>query len=202
MNSDLVDFANYLRRTHALAQPAKEGADTAASQAEGALRKLWDMTELSAGDFADKVCSFFKLPRATLQELLAAPPLVKPFSRRFLRATSVFPHEAAEGRPALAVADPSDLAAVRAAEIVLGGKIAVRVASFEDIATILDHRLGEEEAGLATQERAVAPREDDAVAAASPRHDRRHRADRKRQDDHACDNACGAQPADPQDSHH
>ena len=300
------------------------------------------MTELSAGDFADKVSSFFKLPRVTLQELLAAPPLVKPFSQRFLRATSVFPHEAAGGRPALAVADPSDLAAVRAAEIVLGGEIAVRVASFEDIATVLDHRLGDEEAGPPAQERPVAPREDDvenlrdlasgapvvralndlfekavelrasdihvepfrtglvvrlrvdgllravpapagilpqalisrikilaglnigerrlpqdgaarlriartdldvrvaimptqhgeaavirllptdrgtlaveklglsaadeatlqATAAASPRHDRRHRADGKRQDDHACHHACGTQPADPQDSYH
>jgi general secretion pathway protein E len=161
MNSDLVDFANHLRRTLALVEPRNDAGEAVASQAEGALRKLWEMTELSAGDFADNVGSFFKLPRVTLQELLAAPPLVKPFSRRFLRATSVFPHEAAEGGPALAVADPSDLAAVRAAEIVLGGKIAIRVASFEDIATVLDHRLGDEEAGPQTQDRPAAPREDD-----------------------------------------
>jgi general secretion pathway protein E len=161
MNSDLVDFANHLRRTRALAEPADEVGDTAASQPEGALRKLWELTELSAGDFADKVSVFFKLPRVTLQELLAAPPLVKPFSQRFLRATSVFPHEAGGGRPALALADPSDLAAIRAAEIVLGGEIAVRVASFEDIATVLDHRLGDEEPGPPTQERPVATREDD-----------------------------------------
>ena len=45
----------------------------------------------------------------------------------------------------LAVADPSDTAAVRAAAIVLGGDIKVAVASFEDVTTVLNQRLGEDE---------------------------------------------------------
>ncbi len=55
-----------------------------------------------------------------------------------------------KGQFKLAVADPSDRAAVRAAEIVLGGPVGVEVASFEDIATVLGERLDGEEA--ATQE--------------------------------------------------
>ena len=50
----------------------------------------------------------------------------------------------------LAVADPSDTAAVRAAGIVLGDGINVAVASFEDITTVLNQRLGEEDAATAT----------------------------------------------------
>jgi general secretion pathway protein E len=57
----------------------------------------------------------------------------------------VFPYQSADGRFRLAVADPGDVAAVRAAEIVLGGQVDVEVASFEDIATALTERLGDEE---------------------------------------------------------
>ena len=46
----------------------------------------------------------------------------------------------------LAMADPTDTAALRAAEIVLGGPVEIVVASFEDIATVLGERLGDDEA--------------------------------------------------------
>ena len=44
----------------------------------------------------------------------------------------------------LVVADPTDAASVRAAELSLGGPVALAVASFEDIATALAERLGED----------------------------------------------------------
>src|SRR6202043_3704665 len=46
---------------------------------------------------------------------------------------------------ALAIADPTDVSTLRAAEIVLGKSIDIAVASFEDIATVLAERLGEDE---------------------------------------------------------
>ena len=49
------------------------------------------MSELSAGEFADEVARFYDLPRATLQDLIAAQPKVQQFSRRFLRDMAVFP---------------------------------------------------------------------------------------------------------------
>ena len=100
---------------------------------------------MSANDFADEVARFYRLPRVTLPGLMAASSLVPRFSRRFLRETAVFPYEA-DGRFKLALADPSDAAAVRAAEIVLGGTVAVEVASFEDIGIVLAERLGEDDA--------------------------------------------------------
>ncbi len=140
------EFANYLRSKNHLAGEIGLRDGAAAAPDERTLHKLWELTELSANDFADEVAQFFKLPRVTLPDLLAATPLVKQFSRRFLREMTVYPYRMAEGQVVLAVADPSDTAAVRAAAIVLGGDIKVLVASFEDIATVLNQRLGEEDA--------------------------------------------------------
>ncbi len=84
--------------------------------------------------------------RVTLQELLAGAPLAEAFAPRFLRETLVYPYRSADDHIVLAVADPSDQATCRAAEIVLGPEIAVRIASFEDLAVVLDRRLAEEAA--------------------------------------------------------
>lgn len=112
---------------------------------EGGLRRLWEMSELSASEFADEVALFFGLPRVTLQEMMAAESRVQQFSRRFLREMAVFPCQPAGGSPVLVLADPTDRASIQAAGIVLGTAPIIKVASFEDIGTVLDQRLGEEE---------------------------------------------------------
>jgi general secretion pathway protein E len=106
---------------------------------------LWESTEISASDFADEVAVFFDEERIELPDLLAAKSLVLRFSSRFLREMLVFPYQLPDGRFELAVGDPTDLAAVRAAEIVLGTTVKLRVASFEDIATALDQKLDEQQ---------------------------------------------------------
>lgn len=112
---------------------------------EGGLRKLWEMSELSASEFADEVALFFELPRVTLQEMMGTESRVQQFSRRFLREMAVFPCQPAGGSPVLVLADPTDRASIQAAGIVLGTAPVIKVASFEDIGTVLDQRLGEEE---------------------------------------------------------
>jgi hypothetical protein len=59
----------------------------------------------------------------------------------------IFPYDAGGGRFGLALADPADVAAQRGAEIVLGGPVAVSIASFEDIGAALFERLGSDEDG-------------------------------------------------------
>jgi general secretion pathway protein E len=125
------------------------------------LRGLWEASELPANDFADEVAEFFGLPRLGLPDLLAATSLAPRFSRRFLRETLVFPYQAADASCRLAVADPNDAAAIRAAEIVLGGPVAIDVVSFEDIETILAGRLGDDDAEAAEHEAAPAHGDDD-----------------------------------------
>src|SRR5262245_43338075 len=154
------EFANYVRGKNRLAGEANALSLETHARDERTFRKLWERSELSAGDFADRVGEFFKLPRVSLPDLLAAPALAKQFSRHFLREMMVFPYRSADGAVMLAVADPSDSAAVQAAEIVLGSKVNVSIASFEDIETILDQRL-EEEIPASGRNEAPSSREDD-----------------------------------------
>jgi general secretion pathway protein E len=129
---------------------------------ENGLRKLWELSELSAGEFADEVAGFYELPRATLQDLIGAEPRVQQFSRRFLRDMAIFPFQSGNGEPAVAIADPSDSASIQAAEIVMGATPLIRIASFEDIATALDQRLGEEQ-GSAVESTGSATAQDDDI---------------------------------------
>ncbi|MFG1302082.1 GspE/PulE family protein [Xanthobacter sp. V3C-3] len=136
------DFISFLARGgHALPADATPLAGTSPS-----LRRLWEQSELPAGDFADAVATFFRLPRIALPELMAAPSLARHFSPRFLREVTVLPYRGGDGAARLAVADPTDASVLRAAEITLGEPVGLAVASFEDIATALADRLGRDEA--------------------------------------------------------
>jgi general secretion pathway protein E len=107
------------------------------------LRELWEKSDLPAGIFADEVAGFWKLPRAGLQQLTNVQGAVEHFSPRFLRESSVFPFRLGDDGFGLAVSDPADGAAIRAAEIVCGRPVVIAVASFDDIATVLELRLDE-----------------------------------------------------------
>jgi general secretion pathway protein E len=125
------------------------------------LRKLWELTDLSANDFADEVARFYGLARVGLPDLMAASAIAAAFSRRFLRETTVFPYQTPDRRFRLVLADPSDAAAIRAAEIVLGGPVEIEVASFEDIATALTERLGEDASSPEAKDVALPHGDDD-----------------------------------------
>jgi general secretion pathway protein E len=107
------------------------------------LRELWEKSDLPAGKFADEVASFWHLPRLCLPELMNVVAIIEQFSARFLRESSVFPFRTGDGGLGLAVSDPADGAAIRAAEIVCGEAAKIVVASFEDIITVLERRLDE-----------------------------------------------------------
>jgi general secretion pathway protein E len=141
----MEDFAIYLaKKNYLFPDTRRDAAASLPSSTERSLRKLWESTELSASGFADEVARFYGLKRLSLPELVAASALTERFSPRFLRDSTVLPFEQPKGHFKLAVADPTDGASVRAAEIVLGGAVTVEIASFEDIATVLDQQLGNE----------------------------------------------------------
>ena len=157
MTSDQsLQFLEHLRRNDHLVKSAAsngQGSEQGAvlgpqglgPQGLGPQAKLWELTDFSASDFADEAARFAGLERVTLQELLSAPALNETFSQRFLREMTVFPFQAADGGAALAVADPTDTAAQRAAEIVLRRDVVIKVASVEDLSVVLDRRLGEDD---------------------------------------------------------
>jgi general secretion pathway protein E len=165
MTSDSVGkFASYLASQNYIADGVSARPRLEPREGQNALRKIWEATELTASDFADEVARFYRLARVSLPQLLAASALVRHFSPRFLREMLVFPYQTAGGQLRLAVGDPSDTACLRAAEITLGASVTIEVASFEDIATALAERLGEEDvasAESASGQAAMGPAADD-----------------------------------------
>ena len=153
-------FGAYLLQKYSLPASRAAGAGQSGAPAVKALRELWESTDLPAAEFADEVARFFKLQRISLLELLATEAQVEGFSRRFLRESMVFPFRSAGGTVKLAVADPMDTAAIRAAEIVFGETIELVIASFEDITTILERLDGGDPAEAEASER---PHSDDDI---------------------------------------
>ncbi|QPF82992.1 Flp pilus assembly complex ATPase component TadA [Bradyrhizobium genosp. L] len=147
-------FRQHLLDKHAVPTRVRTRAEHANSTLTRPLRELWETSDLSAAEFADEVSDYFGVERLSLPQLLAATPCLDGFSHRFLRESTVFPLRAPNGGYRIAVADPSDTAAIRAAEIVFGEPVELAVASFEDITTVLDQRIAATDA--ATDERAVA----------------------------------------------
>jgi general secretion pathway protein E len=155
-------FLEHLRRQdHLTKSAASNGQPVEQGAALRPQSKLWELTNLSASDFADEAARFAGLERVTLQELLSVPALNETFSQRFLREMAVFPYQAEDGSAALAVADPTDTAAQRAAEIVLRRDVTIKVASVEDLSVVLDRRLGEDITEPADLASLLLPREDD-----------------------------------------
>jgi general secretion pathway protein E len=165
MSSNILDdFTQYLCDRHLSSQNLLAKLNSSPHRnTDRTLRDLWEASDLSANDFAEEVARFHNLPRAALPQLIAATPLTAKFSRRFLRETLVFPYQHADGAPRLVVADPNDAASVRAAEIVLSRDVALEVASFEDLATVLAKRLGEDDQDAADGAESSGTRADDDV---------------------------------------
>jgi len=139
-------FAEHLRQAKHLT--VVDGREDAAGQlgADQRRAKLWELVDLSAGEFADEAARFHGHERVTLQDMMSAASLASSFSPRFLRETVVFPYRSPEGEAVLAVADPTDQSAQRAAQIVLGAGVVIKVATSEDLAVVLDQRLEQQEA--------------------------------------------------------
>ena len=161
MASDLSSrFVEYLRQSNHLTTPDDRVDAAGQDGADRRQVKLWELADLSASEFADEAARFHGLERVSLQDMIAASPLVASFSQRFLREMVVFPYQSSDGSATLAIADPTDIAAQRAAQIVLGAGVVVKVATFDDIALVLNQRLDQHDvdsAGGAPSQ----PREDD-----------------------------------------
>jgi len=161
MASDLSSqFVEYLRQSKHLLAADPQDEDGGQGASDHRRMKLWELADLSPNEFADEAARFFGLERIALQDMMSAAPLVSLFSQRFLRETLVFPCRLPDGRAMLAVADPTDQAAQRAAQIVLGVEVAIRIATSEDLSVVLNQRLGEDDADAAGGG-AAQPREDD-----------------------------------------
>jgi len=158
----LQGFYNNLIERHLLnADVSARFNVTEALRSGKPLQKLSQLSEMSANEFADEVARYFGLIRMGLADLMSLPSLADNFSQRFLRESSVFPCTVQSGRSSLVVADPTDSAAIRAAEIVLGSDLEIAIASFEDIATVLTARLDDKASAPDADSAALARADDD-----------------------------------------
>ncbi len=137
-------------------------AELHANGARPDLRKVWEISELPASEFADEVARLHGLPRVSLSTLLSALALTEALSPRFLRDSSCFPFAAPDGRTVLALADPEAARSRKAVELALGRPVELAVASFEEIAAALAERLGGEERSPSAPT-AESAREDESV---------------------------------------
>src|SRR2546421_1924217 len=162
MTTNVIDeFVKYLGERHFNAAALLSKLNSASRRTgEKTLRDLWEASDLSANDFAEEVANFYRLPHIGLPQMFAAATLAAKFSRRFLRETLVFPYQGADGSCRLVLADPTDVAAVRAAEIVLGHPVEIEIGSYEDIDTGLTKRLREDDDALAEGDEAASHRAD------------------------------------------
>jgi general secretion pathway protein E len=103
------------------------------------------LTKLTSTAFADELAAFYACGRVLRNELVGDRFAGADLSPRFLKDGHLFPYADGEGRLMLAVATPVDDETVRAVEIALGQKVAIAVATGEDL-----------EAALATTQEAMA----------------------------------------------
>jgi general secretion pathway protein E len=156
-----AEFASYLARRHAITGDLLTHGTPGQDKR---LRELWELTELSASDFADEVASFYRLPRVDLPALLAARSLAARLSPRFLREALIYPcARGNDGAGTLVVADPSDTATLHGAKLTFGQDLALAIGSFEDIATALAKSLGEEEPPAAQPSPLISAQRDDDI---------------------------------------
>jgi general secretion pathway protein G len=115
-------FRQHLLEKYSLPPKARAGVENLAySTLARPRRELWEATDLSAAEFAD-LSDYWGVVRLSLPQLLASraclnesTACLNESSRRFLRESTIFPVRAPGGNHRLAVADPSDTAAIRAA---------------------------------------------------------------------------------------
>lgn len=91
------------------------------------------LTQLTPTAFADELAAFYACRRAHRGELVGDRFAGGELSQRFLKDGRLFPYADPEGRLTLAIAAPVDDETISAVEIALGRKLAIAVATGEDV---------------------------------------------------------------------
>jgi general secretion pathway protein E len=105
------------------------------------VENLWRSGQATANELADALAEFHDLPRVTFDEISSRSPIVQDLSRRYLRETAIYPFDQ-DGVVSAAVADPTRADVIKAIELALGVRPALKVVSFEEI-ELLFERLSE-----------------------------------------------------------
>src|SRR5499427_1178257 len=119
------------------------------------------LTKLTASAFADELADFYRCERVQRNDLLAHRFVGTQLSPRFLKDEHLFPYEQSYGALILAIARPVDEETIRAAEVALRQRVAIVVATGDDIEAALATILEAEGASVAAAPAEVAAGPDD-----------------------------------------
>ena len=119
------------------------------------------LTKLTASAFADELADFYRCERVQRNDLLAHRFVGTQLSPRFLKDEHLFPYEQSSGALTLAIARPVDEETIRAAEVALRQRVAIVVATGDDIEAALATILEAEGASVAAAPAEVAAGPDD-----------------------------------------
>lgn len=133
-----TDFARTLIEMGVLAADHVEALRRNRDNTMSWSKQLLGASRLKPVEFADLLASTHRLPRANLEPLRNGVSLAGEFSLPFLHDAGLFPYRAPDGGLRLATADPFNIDAIDAIVVTLGGRVAVEVATYEDIELVLD----------------------------------------------------------------
>src|SRR5262252_1263627 len=119
------------------------------------------LTKLTASAFADELADFYRCKRVQRNDLLAHRFVGTQLSPRFLKDEHLFPYEQSSGALTLAIARPVDEETIRAAEVALRQRVAIVVATGDDIEAALATILEAEGTSVAAAPAEVAAGPDD-----------------------------------------
>jgi len=119
------------------------------------------LTKLTASAFADELADFYRCERVQRNDLLAHRFVGTQLSPRFLKDEHLFPYEQSSGALTLAIARPVDEETIRAAEVALRQRVAIVVATGDDIEAALATILEAEGTSVAAAPAEVAAGPDD-----------------------------------------
>lgn len=156
------DFIAHLDRKSALRDG--QALDDGASGRRGLASNETDwlaLTKLTAAAFADELAAFYQCDRVQRSDLLEHRFAGAQLSPRFLREERLFPYENSNGALTLAIARPVEDDTIRAVEVAMRRKVAIAVATADDIEAVLTTFLDAEPANIAAASSEVAAVQDD-----------------------------------------
>lgn len=120
------------------AEPAEDGDDALFGGSD--LETLWRDGAVSGADIAEEIARIRNLERASFETVAALAPSFADLSRRYLKDAFAYPF-ATESGPALAVADPTRIDALKAIRLAFGQSLPLVVLSFDEIELLFERAL-------------------------------------------------------------
>lgn len=132
------DFFDYLVKKGVLSETQASSGSLDLRRPDANADADWiGLTKLTQTAFADELATFYACRRVQRAELIGDRFAGADLSPRFLREERLFPYEDGQGGLTLAIARPIDDEMVRTVEVALGRKVAIAVATGDDLEAAL-----------------------------------------------------------------